>query len=298
MKNMRKRLLYLLAATALVLTMIAPGPIAQASQIGNRGASVFNDALADFGVELFRRAFAETFAETGGENTLVSPLSVILALTMTANGADGNTRSEMQDVLGQGLALESLTHLLRDYAKGLPSTEDSSLNIANSIWYDDDRVEVLEAFLATNREFFDAEILAADFGDPATVGLINAWVKEKTEEMIDKIIAEIPEEALMYLINAIAFDAEWLRKFDDNGVRERNFTAYDGKVQRTEFMSSMESFLIEMDDAVGFLKHYKGGHYSFAAILPDEGIDIADFIEGLTGESLIGALESAKSNRP
>jgi serpin B len=97
----------------------------------------------------------------------------------------------------------------------------------------------------------------------------------------------------MYLINAIAFDSEWEVPYEDWQLFKRNFNAFNGRIQNTDFMRSLEEMYIETDNATGFLKPYSGGKYSFAALLPNEDVDIADYIAGLTGESLMAALNSA-----
>jgi len=258
----------------------------------------FIPAVADLSIDLFRRAFAEDSTQ----NTLVSPLSVLLALTMTANGADGQTLSEMEEVLGRGFSIDDLNKLLRDYVSSLPSTDDSSLSIANSIWFTDcPTITIFETFLQANREYFDSEVFRRDFvgNEKATVEEINAWVAENTLDMITEIIDKIDELAIMFLINAIAFDAKWAVPFCDKGVRKRDFTAHDGTVQNVEFMSTNLNNhwglrYIETENARGFTKPYMGNHYSFAALLPNADIDIADFIADMTGEGLMTALNSAR----
>jgi serpin B len=92
------------------------------------------------------------------------------------------------------------------------------MSIANSIWYDETRVTVFESFLNANRELFGAEVIGADFDDADAVGAINDWVYEMTDGMIDGIIDAISPLVVMYLINAIAFDAEWNQPFVDDLV--------------------------------------------------------------------------------
>jgi len=62
---------------------------------GKRADSTFKASMADFSIELLKKSI------TDGENSLISPLSVMLALAMTANGADGNTLTEMETLLGR-----------------------------------------------------------------------------------------------------------------------------------------------------------------------------------------------------
>jgi serpin B len=250
----------------------------------------FIPAAADFTVDVFQRSFAES----GDENVMVSPLSVLLALAMTANGADGVTLQEMEAVLGRGITLDELNKLLSQYADNLPSEEGSKLNIANSIWFRDDEgmFVVNEDFLRINEEYYHSEIFKALF-DQSTVNEINNWVSRNTDEMITQVITEIPPLAIMYLINAIVFDSEWEDAYGENDVRKRGFNAINGEVQTTDFMWSDEEMFIAADNATGFVKPYAGGHYSFAALLPNRDVNITDFIADMTGENLMNTLNHA-----
>lgn len=234
--------------------------------------------FTDFAVELFKHS------EKEGENTLISPLSVLAALSMTANGAKGETLAQMENVLG--MSRDELNEYVYSYMNILTSTEDYKLELANSIWFRDaERFTVNEDFLQTNADWYKADVYK-DFFDEETKDNINLWVRENTDGMIDEIIDEIPAEALMYLINALAFEAKWDEKYEEYQVREDIFTAEDGKTQNVEFMYSDESIYLEDDDAVGFAKYYKDGKYAFAALLPDEGISLSDYVASLTGEKL------------
>ncbi|MCL1865931.1 MAG: serpin family protein [Oscillospiraceae bacterium] len=246
--------------------------------------------LADFSVEVFKRAFSQK----SDTNNLVSPLSVLIALSMTANGADGDTLSEMESVFG-GLPVSDFNRLLSGYVNNLPSEKVSKLNVANSVWIrDDERLTVHESFINANKEQFAAEIKKAPF-DADTVRDIKKWVSLNTDKMIEQVVDEIPNDTVMYLINAIVFDSQWEKKYEKKDVGKRNFYAFDGRVQNTDFMSSTENKYIKTEDAVGVIKPYKNGHYSFAALLPNEDVDIADFVADMTGESLVTALESARN---
>jgi serpin B len=247
-----------------------------------------NDVIADFTVGLFKRAFAEA----PDENSLVSPLSVMLALTVTANGADNDTLSEMSEVLtGNNIIFTDFTEWLAVYAHNLPSGEGALLNIANLIWYRDSAFEISEDFLLTAAEYFSAQIEGSDF-DEKTLKDINAWVKAKTDGMTDKILDRINPLDVMYLINAIAFDAEWAKPYTEFGVRKGDFTAIDGSAQEAEFMDSLERVYIETDNATGFVKPYKNHNYSFAALLPNEEVSITDFVAEMSGAALLSALSS------
>ena len=142
-----------------------------------------------------------------GENVLLSPLSILCALSMTANGARGETLAQMEQVLG--LPVESLNAYLLTCRKALPDEKKCRVSLANSIWFeDDDSLTVEKDFLQTNAAWYDADLYQLPF-DSAACKAINSWVSKETTGMIPEILQEISPDDAMYLINALSFEAEW-----------------------------------------------------------------------------------------
>lgn len=244
-------------------------------------------AIIDFALRLFQNSARE------GQNTLISPLSVLCALGMTANGAEGETLSQMESVLG--LDRDTLNAWLHTYTASLSYSKSCTLELANSIWFrEGGSFAVNEDFLQTNADYYGAGLYSAPF-DRSTVKDINRWVKENTDGMIPEIIDEISGETVMYLINALSFDATWQTIYTENSVRDGTFTTEDGEQRQVELMYSCETMYLEDENAVGFLKYYTGGRYAFAALLPDEGVSVADYVEGLTGERLYTLLNQPEN---
>ncbi len=245
-------------------------------------------AVTDFSARLFKVALKKD------ENTLISPLSVLYALAMTANGADGNTKAEFENTFK--IDINSLNSFLNLYMSTLPQDKKYKLNLANSIWLNDDEgFAVKEDFLQTNADYYGAEIYETEFSRK-TSKLINSWVKEKTDKMIPEILKDISPDAVMYLINALCFDAEWHDIYEDRQVIDDTFTCEDGKEITAEFMHSTESKYIEDDFATGFLKYYKDAKYAFVALLPNEGVAINDYVETLDGQKIKTLLASANDD--
>ena len=235
-------------------------------------------AVADFGVRLFKTSMEE------GENTLISPLSVLYALAMTANGAEGETLAQMEQVLG--MDVDNLNSYMLAYLDLLPETKDYKMSLANSIWFKDDpNFAVEQSFLQTNADYYGAGAYKAAF-DEGTRNDINNWVKEHTDGMIPEIIDEIPDEAIMYLVNALAFDAKWADEYEEHQIREGRFTMEDGTRQDVDMMHSEEYTYLEDDLATGFIKYYKDRKYAFVAMLPNEGVTVSQYVDSLTGEHL------------
>lgn len=237
-----------------------------------------NVAVTDFALRLFRAS------EQSGENTLISPVSVIAALAMTANGAVGGTLTEMEEVLG--MTSDELNLYLYTYLNSLPVGDKYKLSVANSIWFlDDNKLTVNNSFLQKNADYYGAEIYKTQFNDQ-TKRDINNWVKKETDGMIPKILDSIPEAVIMYIINTLAFEAEWTEIYERDQVRNRVFTSEDGTEQNAKLMYCDEYAYLEDDNAQGFIKYYKDRKYAFAALLPNEGVTVSEYLASLDGEKL------------
>ena len=240
--------------------------------------------LTGFGVKLLQN-------EMGKTDPLISPLSIAAALSMTANGAVGETKAQMEEVLGASAdTLSSSFAALQSALKN-----DKQLKLANSIWLKDTpTLHVEDAFLQKNADCFGAGIYAAPFDD-STKTAINDWVKEKTDGMIPEILDKISADSVMYLVNALAFDAKWEDIFETTQVRTGRFTSREGVEQTGDFLYGETSQYLSGEHAEGFLKYYEGQKYAFAALLPEAGMDITDFVSGLTGQALHAILSSPQT---
>lgn len=257
---------------------------------GKKTDLTFEESSADFALKLFRAT------AKGEDNALVSPLSVMLALAMTANGAKGETKEQMEALLGNGMDIETLNEYLYTYMNDLPSFEKAKLVLANSIWFRDiESLDVKRDFLQKNADYYSADVYKAPF-DKKTCDDINRWIEEKTDGMIKDMLDEIDRDAVMYLINTVLFDAEWKDIYFEDQIRDGYFTSADGKRQKVSMMHSEEWGFIDDGKATGFKKPYKGG-YSFVAMLPNEGVSLDSYLDFLTGEGFLSAVKNAKNEK-
>lgn len=246
--------------------------------------SSYSAAYNDFALDLLRGSSDDD------DNVLISPLSVISALAMVANGMQGNTRAELEGVLG--LSVEQLNIFLASYVDSLPQGEKYKLSLANSIWVtDDERFTVNPDFLQLNADYYGADVYRAPF-DAQLLRDINNWAKLKTDGMIPKVLEEMSPYAIMYLVNALAFEAEWVKIYERYQVRDGKFTDEDGDREDVELMYCDEHVYLEDELAKGFMKYYKGREYAFVALLPNEGVTVSDYLASLDGESLANLLSN------
>ena len=245
-------------------------------------------ATYDFALDLLR----ESTAEAPSENTLVSPLSVLYALAMAENGADGETLTQMEQATG--MSVEELTDTLQAYLQ-LSSSYDGPLSLANSVWMrDSDGLSVEDAFLEACGGRLGAQVFSAPFDD-STVADVNAWISEKTHEMIPEMLSRLSDQTQLLLANALAFEGAWEEPFDSALVTPDTFTREDGVEQDVDMMHSTESSYFENDLATGFAKPYEDHDYRFVGLLPNEGVTVAELLESLDGEGL-GALLTPKES--
>ena len=253
---------------------------------GKAADKTFTASQYDFAAKLLASS-----CEADGGNCLVSPLSVVLALAMTANGAANETLSQMMDVIGGGMTIEDLNAYLYGYVRSLPpSNSKAKIAVAKSVWVNDlPGFTVRKDFLRAAASWYDAAVYQMPFNE-ATVQEVNGWVSRNTDRMIGKIVDEMDEDARMFLINAVSFDVKWEVPFTRED--ERKFTAADGSTQYVDMMLASENEYYEGEHYSGFAKRYGNG-CRFVAILPDPETALDDFIAGLDGETLAAILSSA-----
>ena len=166
-----------------------------------------------------------------------------------------------------GVDAETLRASLAAYMSSVAGTE---AKIANAIWFrDDGTFEPDAGFLADCASFAGAEAFAGEFTD-ALAGEINGWVSEHTEGIIDAIVDEIDPDAVMYLVNALSFVADWQEQYEEYQMRPGVFHTENGELEVT-MMRSEERSYISGEGFTGFMKPYEGGRYAFAALLPGRG---------------------------
>lgn len=274
----------------------------------------------NFSSSLFKKSYLDEKQEG---SLLISPLSVYYALAMLSNGADEMTRCQLLDTLaygestgaiacgtsttGEGDIYDEIQENLNTYLRGylnLTSISEKEtqaiikdmkefykgvnptlMKIANSIWIKNDpALKVEEDFLKINSSNYDAGIQTINF-DSKAAKTISKWIEDHTGGTIKDMIKKVPDEAIMYLVNALSFEGDWISPFEDYQIQPGDFYGLN-ETKEVDFMTQQESTYLEGDNCTGFVKPYIGGEYAFVGILPNEGISIEEFIEGMSSDEL------------
>lgn len=241
------------------------------------------EADLEFGFDLFRKIYAQS-DET---NLMISPLSVSYALGMAYNGAETTTFDAFQDVLHFGdLTRDEVNQSYKSLMNQLTGLDDRvEFSIANSMWYKLG-FQVVQEFIDNNKTYFDAEVREVNFTDPATVDLINGWIEDKTNDKIRDMLDYIPGSAVMYLINAIYFNAPWKYEFDKADTYQGNFHLEGGGSHSADFMRVEGDFMYTATEDFSAVElPYGDSAYSMVVMLPENGTEPASLVEKLSASN-------------
>ncbi|MBP1925094.1 serpin B [Sedimentibacter acidaminivorans] len=248
------------------------------------------EAILNFSWNMFK----ENSQNTG--NLMISPVSIYTALAMTLNGADGDTKAAMLEALSaKGITEEDLNAGMKSWISSLTNDDRiAKLNVANSIWYRNS-FEADEKFLQKNADYYSASIKKLDFSKEDSVNTINDWVKDSTNGTIDKIIDNINDDTMMYLINAIYFKGDWKDQFKANNTYKQPFNSPTDVID-TDFMHRRGDIgYLNGDGVTGVILPYLDEQFAFIALLPEEGKTTRELIDNFSALNLIKLLENKKN---
>jgi len=217
--------------------------------------------------QLVLRLLASEQNSHAGENVILSPLSIEMALGMASGAADGEAKAALETLLG--MDADAIDALLGAYQK----KEDDTLSMANSMWFNESLDGLVDPGFKTRlRDSYAAEEGFFTPYSQADAAAINGWVKEKTHDKIDSIVSAdgLTEDALAILINALYFNGKWADPFEEWQVSDGTFHAPGGD-QTAQLMAGREGTYFEAGGFTGFAKDYEDG-YQFIGILPQEGV--------------------------
>lgn len=241
--------------------------------------SVANSANI-FAFDAYRALYKE-------EQMLFSPLSLSMALSMTACGANGTTAEEMAAVLGFGdQSVEDIASYYNKMVSILATIDKTTtFECGNSVWIDNG-FPVRTDFLATVKDMFAAEATNADFADPATLDAVNGWCSEKTHGKVEKMLSELNPDTVMLLINALYFNGKWGFKFNSKTNKD-NFKTIGGDKVNVNMMSAATGK--KYADVEGWTMvelPYGNGAFQMDVILPPAELPFGKAAEALDYERI------------
>jgi serpin B len=246
-----------------------------------------------FAFNFLSYVYAEESAEENN-SFMISPLSLSMALAMTMNGADGETKSVMLEALKlKGFSDEEINSYYKKLREALLSTDPSTkLSIANSIWTNQN-VVIKDEFVGKNRDYFNSSVESVNFSDRKTAGLINDWASKNTNGLIKKVIESTSSDDLMYLLNAIYFKGMWVSEFNRSNTHPKPFMLENGATVNVEMMNQTEKFNYKDNELMQLVElPYGNSAFSMIVMLPKEEKKLLDVIRALNNSDYWAGLKS------
>ncbi|GAB3332884.1 serpin family protein [Larkinella ripae] len=240
-------------------------------------ARLFAQKTNDFSFDFLKRVNEQHKKD---DNIFVSPLSLHMALGMLLNGAAGQTADEMKKAMhldGVSLADANLTYEF--LMQGLPTADPKvTTKLANSIWYRNG-FSVEPSYFNATKKTFNAQISGEDFSNPTPViNKINQWASDNTNAKIKKVIQEIKDDQVLFLLNALYFKGDWKYQFDPKNTFDSPFALVSGSEKQVKMMNLNTSLRHAFRPTYGaFELPYGDGTYAMTVLLPT-GSSTADAI--------------------
>ena len=147
-----------------------------------------DNSLGDFDLKFLK-------LENNRKNKIYSPLSIKYALLMLKEGANNETRKQIDTIIGEYSA--------RKYPNNNNMSFANAMFIKNSY-----KNFVKDTYILALNNAYNAEVIYDSFDSTEH---INSWISEKTFKLINNLLTDITNKDFI-LVNALAIDMEWINK--------------------------------------------------------------------------------------
>jgi serpin B len=223
--------------------------------------------------------YSQLIGEGGDKNIVISPLSIAIALSVVYNGAGGNTKEAIGNVLGAaGIKLEDINHTYELFLSNIKKADpEVNIAIANSLWAKEDK-RFREDFLKAALSYYGAKAANVDFENPDAVDKINRWVNKKTRGKISHIVDETIRDSVLLIINALYFKGIWEEIFEEKMTKEDTFYLINGTEKKVQMMFQKGEYnYLSNSEFQAISLPYGRGRVSMYVFLPEKKMDIIKF---------------------
>ncbi|XP_039393066.1 alpha-1-antitrypsin-like isoform X1 [Mauremys reevesii] len=233
--------------------------------------------LAPSNADFAFRFYKQIKSEAADKNIFFSPLSISTAFAMLTLGAKSTTLSQIYKGLSFNLTEieereihEGFHHLINMLNR--PDSE-IQLNMGNALFVDD-RLKLLEKFLAEVKSLYESETFPSNFQNSAVAEKqINDYIEKKTHGKIANLVKDLDPLTVMVLVNYIFFKAHWENPFSNLNTQEDDFFVDAKTSVKVNMMNSETYYRTRRDEELSCWVveiPYKG-NAAVLFILPDEG---------------------------
>lgn len=239
------------------------------------------DAVNDFGFELVRRS-----RSADSPNTIVSPMAVHSVLSMTANGASGQTRTELLGTLrvaefGDG-GNAQWAGMLRALA---PRAQEGRLVLGGALWARKG-TEFRPAFVGSDQSFYGMQLATLDFTRTATT-TVNDWYSAQSDGLVTQVVGELPSTASMVLTTGSHFESQWATPFDRSRTQERPFEVLgEQSLPVPSLASELPVAYLDTEDYSAVKLPYAQGDSAMYVMLPHRDMSVESLVATMDSRTL------------
>jgi len=237
----------------------------------------------DFTFDLFRKT-----AEANSGNFGFAPLNLRLSLSLAANGAEGDTRSEMLKVLDYDeTSLQDINEENRKTLKKITTgIKNIDLDLSRSLWIDHE-LTVRDEFKKISVGSYKTDLRSIDLADPLAPDQMNSWIFQKTGGKIFSMVDGISRDIIMYMLSSFYFKGSWGVQFKPENSRKMEFTNRKGKKSELVFMKtkSEEISFLERKGFTAVGLPYGKGEISMFLFLPNQDSHVDILIKSMNSTS-------------
>ncbi len=274
--------------------------IANIDDNNNNDGSTTNEPILE--KDDFTFAFYSEIAKNNEKsNIFFSPLSISTAFSMAYEGARENTASEIQQVFGFIPDDQKRQKAISDLLSRLnPENDWYNLNIANALWIKDG-YEIKQDYLDIAKTYYSSTVENVNFVTNNGIDRINSWVKDKTNDKIEKILepGSTDEMTFMVITNAVYFKGKWSSQFDPQNTIEKPFwTDKNNSVMIPMMREPADVYnYAETDNLQALEINYLGGYISMVVLLPKER-DGLESLEQLMNKNKFESIKDSMTRQP
>ena len=255
----------------------------ESDKLSNNLDSKITNGLNEFSLDLFKE-----IQKNESDNIFISPYSINSVLLMLYNGAESNTKNELKTALHlEDVNINELNKYTNNLITSLTRADSEvTIDIGNSMWINN-RFKPNSQYVDTIKNNFFSYIYTKDFNNKNTVKDINTWISNATNGMIENVLQETNDNAAMFLINAIYFNARWSNVFDECYTQIEPFYSDKGKsnvsmMNKTSYLSYLKN-----KEVTGIKLPYGRDRISFYGFVPtDKNTEIDTIISNMDANIL------------
>lgn len=281
--------------TRIALSLAA---IAISTMSFSQGGGIDNVGTVASGSNNFGLTFLAQVSD-GTKNVMISPISLTYALAMATNGGVGKTQMEMRQVMNlSSIDMTRMNSGFRELMDTLANDDDEvDMLVANGVWTNQS-IPISKSFMEVVEGQYRATARSVNMADPATAPRINSWVARQTNNRIKNLVSSTTRDALMMIINAVSFKADWSRPFSRDATGPGTFTTQGGQSRTVPMMRQTSHFSYgEYNGAQVVTLPYGKGAFAMTVVLPKAGHNVHAMLESFDSHAWDNMISATQGQR-